>query len=70
MRAGTAAAAAMALGGVLYHWFLRDRLLNWGAQQAEVEARLPGDELLEAGTRVCEPLGQRQLGLDVRATGA
>ncbi len=47
MRAGTAAAAAMALGGVLYHWFLRDRLLNWGAQQAEVEARLPGDELLE-----------------------
>jgi len=29
MRAGTAAAAAMALGGVLYHWFLRDRLLNW-----------------------------------------
>ena len=46
MRAGTAA-AVVALGAVLYHRLVRDRVLNWGAQQAEVEARLPGDELLE-----------------------
>jgi hypothetical protein len=46
MRAGRAA-AAVALGGALYHWLVRERLLNWGAQEAEVEARLPGDELLE-----------------------
>jgi hypothetical protein len=46
MRAGRAA-AAVALGGVLYQWLVRERLLNWGAQQAEVEARLPGDELLD-----------------------
>jgi hypothetical protein len=46
MRAGTAA-AAVALGGVLlYRRLLRDRVLNWGAQEAEVAARLPGDELL------------------------
>jgi hypothetical protein len=46
MRVGRAA-AAVALGGALYHWLVRERLLNWGAQQAEAEARLPGDELLE-----------------------
>ncbi len=46
MRAWTAAAAA-ALGGALYHGLLRERLLNWGAQEAEAGARLPGDELLE-----------------------
>ena len=47
MRAGTAA-AAVALGGVLlYRWLVRDRVLNWGAQEAEAAARLPGDELLD-----------------------
>jgi hypothetical protein len=46
MRAGRAA-AAVALGGALYRWLVRERLLNWGAQEAEAGARLPGDELLE-----------------------
>jgi hypothetical protein len=46
VRAG-AAVAAVALGGVLYHWLVRERMLNWGAQEAEAVARLPGDELLE-----------------------
>lgn len=46
MRAG-AAAAVVALGGVLYRWLARERILNWGAQKAEAVARLPGDELLE-----------------------
>jgi hypothetical protein len=46
MRAG-AAAAVVALGGVLYRWLVRERILNWGAQKVEAAARLPGDELLE-----------------------
>jgi hypothetical protein len=46
MRAARAA-AAVALGTVLYRWLVRERLLNWGADEAEVHARLPGDELLE-----------------------
>jgi hypothetical protein len=46
MRAG-AAAAVVALGGMLYRWLVRERILNWGAQKAEAAARLPGDELLE-----------------------
>ena len=46
MRAATAA-VMVALGGVLYRWLVRDRVLNWGAQEAEAAARLPGDELLE-----------------------
>ncbi|HET9969717.1 MAG TPA: hypothetical protein VFQ68_15890 [Streptosporangiaceae bacterium] len=37
----------IALGTVLYRWLVRERLLNWGADEAEVHARLPGDELLE-----------------------
>ena len=47
MRAGTAA-AVVALGGVLlYRWLGRERVLNWGTEEAEADARLPGDELLE-----------------------
>jgi hypothetical protein len=46
MKAGTAA-AVVALGGVVYRWLGRERVLNWGAQEAEVDARLPGDELLD-----------------------
>ena len=46
MRAARAA-AVIALGTVLYRWLVRERLLNWGADEAEVHARLPGDELLE-----------------------
>jgi hypothetical protein len=46
MRTGTTL-AALALGGLLYRGLLRERLLNWGATEAEASARLPGDELLE-----------------------
>ena len=47
MRAGTAA-AVVALGGMLlYRWLGRERVLNWGTEEAEADARLPGDELLE-----------------------
>jgi hypothetical protein len=46
MRAGKSL-VAVALGSLLYRLFLRKRLLNWGATQAEVAGRLPGDELLE-----------------------
>ena len=43
-----AAAAVVALGGVLlYRWLGRERVLNWGTEEAEADARLPGDELLE-----------------------
>ena len=42
------AAAVVALGGVLlYRWLGRERVLNWGTEEAEADARLPGDELLE-----------------------
>jgi hypothetical protein len=46
VRTGRALAAA-ALAAVLYRAVVRRRLLNWGADDAEVAARLPGDELLE-----------------------
>jgi hypothetical protein len=36
------------VGAALVYWLiLRRRILNWGATEAEAEARLPGDELLE-----------------------
>ena len=50
MRAARAA-AVVALGIVLYRWLVRERLLNWGANEAEVHARLPGEELLDDATR-------------------
>jgi hypothetical protein len=31
----------------VYRWLVRERLLAWGADEAEVHARLPGDQLLE-----------------------
>jgi len=52
MRAGTAAAAVALSGVLLYRWLLRDRVLNWSAQEAEVAARLPGDELLDVADAV------------------
>ena len=39
---GSIAAAAL-----VYRCLLRRRIMNWGATDAEVDARLPGDELLE-----------------------
>ena len=41
-------ALGVAAIGVLYARFLRGRILTWGAKAEEAEARLPGDELLEA----------------------
>ena len=47
-----------ALAGAVYFRFLRRGVLTWGATSAEADARLPGDELLEAAdgvaTRVIE----------------
>ena len=37
---------------VAYRGFLRSPILNWGATDAEVSARLPGDELLDDADRV------------------
>ncbi|MBI2690549.1 MAG: SRPBCC family protein [Solirubrobacterales bacterium] len=46
----------IALGGAavawIYHFVLRDPILNWGASNAEVAATLPGDELLPAADGV------------------
>jgi hypothetical protein len=42
LTAGSIAAAAL-----VYRSLLRHRIMNWGATDAEVDARLPGDELLE-----------------------
>ena len=39
VRATAEIAAAMALGGELYHWFLRDRILNGGAQRPGLQLR-------------------------------
>jgi hypothetical protein len=35
------------LAAIVYQFLLRRPILNWGATNAEVHARLPGDELLE-----------------------
>jgi len=40
-------ALCLLLVTLLYQRLLRRRILNWGASDAEVAARLPGDELLE-----------------------
>ena len=42
LKVGSIAAAAL-----VYRSLLRRRIMNWGATDAEVDARLPGDELLE-----------------------
>jgi hypothetical protein len=39
MRAATAA-VVVTLGGVPYHWLVRDRVLNRGVQEEEAAARL------------------------------
>jgi hypothetical protein len=40
-------AFAATAAGVLYRAVLRDRVLSWGATEAQAASRLPGDELLE-----------------------
>lgn len=39
--------AGLVVGALVCRFVLRRRILSWGATQAEAEARLPGDELLE-----------------------
>ena len=41
-----------ALAGAVYFRFLRRGVLTWRATSAEADARLPGDELLEAADGV------------------
>jgi hypothetical protein len=47
VRIRTVAFGLVTLLGVLYPLSLRRPILNWGATADEVDARLPGDELLE-----------------------
>jgi hypothetical protein len=41
------ALGSVAVAAMLYRLLLRRPILNWGATDAEAQARLPGDELLE-----------------------
>ena len=47
VRRSVATLASGAGAALVYRRLLRPRILTWGATAAEVEARLPGDELLE-----------------------
>jgi len=49
--------------GAMYQLGLRSRILNWGATDSEVAARLPGDELLEDADRA----STRAIGIDAPA---
>jgi hypothetical protein len=44
---GRVALGSVAVAAMLYRLLLRRPILNWGATDAEANARLPGDELLE-----------------------
>jgi hypothetical protein len=44
---GHVALGSIAVAAMLYRLLLRRPILNWGATDAEANARLPGDELLE-----------------------
>jgi hypothetical protein len=44
---GRVALGSIAVAAMLYRLLLRRPILNWGATDAEANARLPGDELLE-----------------------
>jgi hypothetical protein len=44
---GHVALGSIAFAAILYRLLLRRPILNWGATDAEANARLPGDELLE-----------------------
>jgi hypothetical protein len=45
LRSGIALLAIVALGGLTYHFVLRDWCLSWGTTRAEARAALPGDDL-------------------------
>ena len=44
---GGVAVGSIGAAAILYQLLLRRRIMNWGATDADVNARLPGDELLE-----------------------
>jgi hypothetical protein len=44
---GRVALGSIAVAAMFYRLLLRRPILNWGATDAEADARLPGDELLE-----------------------
>ena len=46
-RRGGVALAWICSAAIIYQLFLRRAIVNWGATNTEVHARLPGDELLE-----------------------
>ena len=52
LKRGTLTFGAIGVAAVLYRRMLRGPILNWGATDAEADARLPGDELLEAADGV------------------
>jgi len=47
LRRGGVALGSIGAAAILYRLLLRRPILNWGATDAEANARLPGDELLE-----------------------
>lgn len=47
LRRGGRVLGLVAVAAMLYRLLLRRSILNWGATDAEADARLPGDELLE-----------------------
>ena len=47
LKRGGVALGSIAVAAMLYRLLLRRPILNWGATDAEANARLPGDELLE-----------------------
>src|SRR5215207_5678138 len=47
---GRIALGSIAVAALLYRMLLRRPIRNWGATDAEANARLPGDELLEEAT--------------------
>jgi hypothetical protein len=55
---------ALAACLALYRLFLRRRILSWGASPAEVDGRLPGDELLEAA----DGIATRAIDIDAPAS--
>jgi hypothetical protein len=47
LKRGGVALGSLGAAAILYQLLLRRRIMNWGATDAEANARLPGDELLE-----------------------
>jgi hypothetical protein len=44
--------AGVSAGAALYWFILRPRLLNWGAARREIEASMPGDDVIRDATHV------------------